>query len=79
MKMIKIEVIGSGCAKCRRLHASVLKAVKKAGIEAEVVKVEDIVEIMERGIMLTPALIINGETVSSGKVLDVKDILDLLK
>ncbi|MGA1820229.1 MAG: thioredoxin family protein [Thermoplasmatota archaeon] len=75
---MKIEVLGSGCAKCKLLHSNVEKAVKKAGIEANIVKVEDIVEIMNRGIMITPGLVVNGKVVLSGKVPDVDEIVKLL-
>ena len=76
---MKIEVLGSGCAKCKRLHKNVEKAVKKAGIEAEVVKIEDITEIMERGVMMTPGLVIDGNIVSRGKVPSTEDIIDMIR
>ena len=58
---MKIEILGTGCAKCRRMLANVQDAVKELGVPAEIVKVEDITEIMNRGVMLTPALIVDGE------------------
>ena len=76
---MKIEVLGAGCAKCKRLEKNVKKAVEKAGIDAEVVKVEDINRIAESGIMLTPALIIDGEVKASGRVLSVDEIIEKLK
>ena len=76
---MKIEVLGSGCAKCKRLHKNVEKAVKKAGIKAEVVKIEDITEIMERGVMMTPGLVIDGKVVSRGRVPYVDEIIGLLE
>ncbi|MGA1792524.1 MAG: thioredoxin family protein [Thermoplasmatota archaeon] len=76
---MKIEVLGSGCAKCKLLHSNVEKAVQKAGIKAKVVKVEDIVEIMNRGIMITPGLVIDGKVVLSGKVPDVDEIVKLMR
>jgi small redox-active disulfide protein 2 len=75
---MKIEVLGSGCAKCKRLHKNVEKAVKRSGIDAEIVKVEDISEIMERGVMITPGLVVDGKVVSSGKVPGVDEIIALL-
>jgi small redox-active disulfide protein 2 len=60
--------------KCKRLLKNVEKAVKETGAEAEIRKVEDINAIMERGVMLTPALIIDGELKVSGRVADVKEI-----
>ncbi len=76
--MVKIEVLGPGCAKCKRLGKFVEKAVKELGIQAEVVKVEDLQEIVNRGIMMTPALLIDGEAKAVGRVPNVKEIKKLL-
>ena len=76
--MIKIEVFGTGCAKCNRLEKNVHQAVKESGIKAEVVKVSDISEIMNRGVIMTPALVINGEAKSTGRVPSVDEIKKLL-
>ena len=76
--MTKIEVLGTGCVKCKRLFDNVQAAVKELGIAAEVVKVEDLDAIVEAGVMLTPALFINGEVVSEGRVPDVNEIKSLL-
>lgn len=72
--MTKIEVLGTGCVKCKRLFDNVQAAIKELGIVAEVVKVEDLDAIVEAGVMLTPALFINGEVVSEGRVPDVNEI-----
>jgi len=77
--MTKIEILGTGCVKCKRLFDNVQTAVKELGIAAEVVKVEDLDAIVEAGIMLTPALIINGEVVSEGRVADVNEINSILQ
>lgn len=77
--MTKIEILGTGCAKCKRLFDNVQAAVKELGIAAEVVKVGDLDAIVEAGVMLTPALIINGEVVSEGRVADVNEIKSLLQ
>lgn len=77
--MVKIEVLGTGCMKCKRLLKNVEKAVKETGTEAEIVKIEDINAIMDRGVMLTPGLIIDGELKVSGRVADVKEISALLQ
>ena len=77
--MKKIEVLGTGCAKCNRLEKNVQKAVKEAGIQAEVKKIEDLNEIMNRGVMMTPALFIDGEAVTVGKVPSVDEIINMLK
>lgn len=76
--MIKIEVLGTGCAKCKRLSANADQAVKDLKISAEIVKVEDIGEIISRGVMLPPALFINGEVKSEGRIPDVNEIKAML-
>ena len=76
---MKIEVFGTGCAKCNRLEENVRKAVKEAGIKADIVKVSDMDKIIDRGIMLTPALAIDGEEVAVGRVPSVDEIKRMLK
>ena len=76
---MKIEVLGTGCAKCKSLAKNVEKAVAETRVEAEVVKVESLQEIMSRGVMMTPALIIDGETVVVGRAPSVAEIKSLLK
>ena len=76
--MIKIEVLGTGCAKCKRLYANADQAVKDLKISADIVKVEDIGEIISRGVMLPPALFINGEVQSEGRIPDVNEIKTML-
>jgi small redox-active disulfide protein 2 len=77
--MTKIEILGTGCAKCKRLFANAEQAVKDAKITAEVIKVEDLDEIVNRGVMLTPALFINGELAAEGRVPCVEEIVAMLK
>ncbi|MDD4136586.1 MAG: thioredoxin family protein [Methanoregula sp.] len=76
--MTKIEIIGTGCAKCRRLFANAEQAVKDLKITADVIKVEDIDEIVNRGVMLTPALFINGVVRVEGRIPDVNEIKKML-
>jgi small redox-active disulfide protein 2 len=76
--MVKIEILGTGCSKCKRLMKNVEVAVQELGIPAEVVKVDDITTILDRGVMLTPALVVNGEIKISGRVADVKEIKQIL-
>ena len=71
---MKVEILGMGCAKCRRQTKNVERAVKELGLDAQVVKVEDIGEITERGVMVTPAVAIDGELRSSGRVVDVEEL-----
>ena len=75
---MKIEVLGTGCAKCTALYEAVQAAVKEKGIEAEVVKVEEIPKIMKYGVMSTPALVIDGKVIFSGKTATAAEILRLL-
>ena len=75
---MKVEIYGTVCPKCKKLFENAQAAVKISGVDADVVKVEDIHEIMNAGIMMTPAIAIDGEIKSSGKLLAVDDIKDLL-
>lgn len=77
--MVKIEVLGTGCAKCKSLLKNVEKAVAQSGLDAEVVKVDGIQEIMERGVMMTPALYIDGKSVMMGRSATVEEIERLLR
>lgn len=71
---MRIEVLGSGCAKCNKTKELAEKAVKEAGMDAEIVKVEDFDKILEYGVMVTPALVIDGDVKVAGKVPSVEDI-----
>ena len=76
--MRKIQVLGTGCPKCKQLAANVEAAVKAGGIEARVEKVDKIQDIMKFGVMMTPALVVDGQVKSAGKVLSAGDIEELL-
>lgn len=76
---MKIQILGTGCPKCQKLAANAEKAVEVRGVGAEIEKVEKLPEIMEFGVMSTPALAVNGEVKAAGKVLSVDQIEDLLK
>lgn len=73
-----IEVLGSGCIKCMNLIENVQEAVGELNIGAEVVKVTDINKIIAYGVMITPALVIDGKVVSSGKVLNKEEIKKII-
>ena len=77
--MTKIEILGTGCAKCKRLFANAEEAVKNLKIQADVIKGEDIDAIVDRGVMLTPGLFINGELRAEGRVPCVEEIMTMLK
>lgn len=76
---MKIEILGTGCSKCKALEENTKKAVAQAGIFAQIEKVEDIVKIMDYGVMSTPALVIDGVVKSTGKLLNQEEIKALLK
>ena len=76
---MKIEILGTGCSKCKALEEAVKQAVAKIVGFHEVKKVEDIVEIMNYGVMSTPALVVDGVVKSTGKVLNVDELLLLFK
>ncbi|MDP2768105.1 MAG: thioredoxin family protein [Candidatus Methanoperedens sp.] len=65
---MKIEVLGPGCAKCDRLEKEVKKVINELGLKDEVIKVKDITKIMEYDIIMTPALVIDGEVKSAGRI-----------
>jgi len=73
-----IKILGTGCAKCKKLEAAALAAVAGLGMEASVEKVTDLDDIMDYGVMITPALVIDDKVVSSGKLLSVNEIKALL-
>ena len=75
---MKIEILGSGCPKCKQLYNNVQEALKTTGNDAEVIKVEDINKITEYGIMMTPGLVVDGEVKSVGKVLTPDEIKTLI-
>ncbi len=70
--------MGTGCKKCTQLEQNTREAIKQKNLEAEVVHVMDTNEIIKRGVMKTPALVIDGKVVSQGKVLTVEEINTLL-
>jgi small redox-active disulfide protein 2 len=76
--MIKFQVLGKGCSKCVALGEHAEAAAKSLGLEYELEKVTDMNAIIDAGVMTTPALAVNGEVKSSGKVLSVEDIKKLL-
>ncbi len=74
----KIEVLGTGCAKCKQLENNVREAVEEMGLNIEVVKIEDFEELIRRGITMTPGLVIDGEIVAIGRVPGVEEIKEML-
>ncbi len=76
---MKIQVLGTGCAKCKQLTANAEKAVADLGLDVPVEKVEDVREIMRFRVMTTPALVVDGAVRSAGKVLSAEDVKALLR
>ncbi len=76
---MKIEILGTGCPKCKKLAELVEQAVKESGIEAEITKITEINEIMNYGVMITPALVIDGEVKIAGKIPSLEEIKNWLK
>jgi len=75
---VKIEILGTGCPKCEALAKNVESAVLELGLEAEINKVTDIIAIANRGVMMTPALSVNGEIKLIGKVGSAEELKKLL-
>jgi len=76
---MKIEILGSGCAKCKSVEKLVRDIVEELGIQADIVKVEDLQEIINRGIMMTPAVFIDGEAKIVGRVPTADELKKLLQ
>ena len=76
--MTKIQILGTGCPKCKTLTANAEAAVKALGVEGTVEKVEKIAEIMKFGVMMTPALVVDGVVKSAGKVLGADEIAKII-
>ena len=76
--MKKIQILGTGCPKCEKLAEAAKKAADDLRLEYEMEKVKDITEIMKFGVMMTPALAVNGEVKFMGKVPSVEEIKEVL-
>jgi small redox-active disulfide protein 2 len=77
-KEIKIQVLGSGCPNCKQLEKNTNEALRQLNIDAEVIKITEISDIMSYGIMSTPALIINEKVATYGVIPSVEDIIKIL-
>jgi len=75
---MKIEILGTGCPKCKQLEANARKALEETGKKADVVKVTDVSKIVEYGVMSTPALVVDGNVKCYGRIADVKEIIKWL-
>ncbi len=75
---MKIEILGPGCPKCKRLAKNAEEAAAEMGIDLEIVKVTKIKDIMNYGVMMTPALLINGKTKVKGRIADKEEIKKII-
>ncbi|HOW25338.1 MAG TPA: thioredoxin family protein [Bacteroidales bacterium] len=75
---MEIKILGTGCPKCRSLEKNVREAADELGLKADITKVEDIIEIMNYGIISTPGLIIDNKIVSSGHILSVNQVKEII-
>jgi small redox-active disulfide protein 2 len=76
---MKLQILGTGCVKCQKLEENTKAAVQALGLQAVVEKVTDVDQIMNMGVMFTPALAVDGVVKSSGKVLSKEQVAELLK
>jgi small redox-active disulfide protein 2 len=74
-----IQILGTGCPKCKTLTVNAEEAIKVLGANARVEKVEKIQDILKFGVMMTPALVVDGQVKSTGKVLSAEEIGKLIK
>lgn len=77
--MKTVKILGTGCAKCLKLEENTREALKELGYDYALEKVTDINDIMNYGIMMTPGLVLDEKVISSGKLLNKNQIMDLLK
>jgi small redox-active disulfide protein 2 len=75
---MKVQILGTGCPKCKKLAEHAESAVRELGLDAEVVKITDINEIVSFGVLATPALAVDGEVKVSGRLVSVKEIKEFL-
>jgi len=76
---MKIEILGTGCPKCKKLNELTEEIISELGISAEIIKVTDINKIIDYGVMVTPALVINGDVKVAGKMPGKQEITDWIK
>lgn len=75
---MKIQILGTGCPKCKKTYENAVQAVNELGTCADIEKVEDLKAIMDFGVMMTPALAIDGEVKMSGKIPSVEEIKKII-
>jgi len=76
---MKIEILGTGCPKCKKLTELVEEAINELGVSAEIIKVTDINKIIDYGVMVTPALVIDGDVMVTGKISSKEEITEWIE
>ncbi|MHC1576717.1 MAG: thioredoxin family protein [Methanosarcinaceae archaeon] len=76
---MKIEILGTGCPKCKKTYDVVTKAVKEAGVEADITKVEDLNSIMDYGVTLTPGVVVDGDVKITGKIPSINAVKEWIQ
>jgi len=76
--MKHIKVLGTGCAKCKTIYNNVLEAIKQTGVDADVIKIKDIEEMMKYNVLTTPVLMIDEVAKVKGRVADINEIKKML-
>jgi len=77
--MKKIEILGTGCPKCKKLAEQVQLAADELGLDCQIEKVEDIRKIIDHGVMMTPALVVDGQVKATGKAPSLDDIKKMIE
>jgi len=76
---MKIEILGTGCPKCRQTEKIVQRAVEEAGVTVDIMKIEDLQDIIDRGVMITPVVVVDGDVKIVGHVPSVEEVKKLLR
>lgn len=76
---MKVQILGTGCPKCKALTLNAERAIQELGMAAEIVKVEKIADIARMGVMMTPGLAVDGQVKASGHVLSVAEVKEILQ
>ncbi|MCK5883946.1 MAG: TM0996/MTH895 family glutaredoxin-like protein [Bacteriovoracaceae bacterium] len=75
---MKIQILGTGCKKCKDLFSNTVVALEKIKLDADLVKVEDVAEIVSMGVLMTPGIAVDGKVLGSGRVFEVDEVVKML-